>query len=129
MKKVNGFILTAALTLFFAGQAFTQSADNTSAAKETKQATTTTATTGKFVDANNNGICDHFEARGKDGKCTNFVDANGDGICDHCADCKGKCQGNQNCCGKGKCDGKGMANQHRNGCGGPCGQKQNPDKK
>ena len=129
MKKATGFILAAVFTVFFAGQAFTQNAEKTSTPNETKQTTETTVTKAKFVDANNNGVCDHFEARNKDGKCAKFVDANGDGICDNCANCKGKCQGNQACCGKGNCQGKGMGYKHRNGCGGPCGQKQNPEKK
>lgn len=32
-----------------------------------------------YVDADNDGICDHYST----GCGRNFVDANGDGICDH----------------------------------------------
>lgn len=127
MKRVSGFILATLFTVFFTGQIFAQSeisADN----NEVKQ--TTTVTAGKFVDSNNNGICDNHEARVKDGKCANFVDADGDGKCDNCPNCTGQCKGNQNCCKeKANCQGKGMGYKHRNGCGGPCGAKTTPDKK
>jgi hypothetical protein len=82
--------------------------------KATVKTEQTQATPGKFVDKNNNGICDNRETKMKTGKCANFVDKNGDGICDN----KGtncKRGGYGNCCGKGKGNGNGF--QHRHGFG------------
>jgi len=132
---MSGFILATVFTVFIAGQSFGQS--DSTGNKDVKQVTAKNVNCGKFVDNNKNGVCDNFESRGVDGKGMNFVDANGDGICDHKADCTGPCKGNKNCCkgnqtccGKGPCEGdKGMGNKHRKGCAGPCGSKQNPDKK
>ncbi len=127
MKRVSGFILAAVFAVFFSGQLFAQS-EGSAVKSDAKQ--TTTVTAGKFVDNNNNGVCDNHEARVKDGKCANFVDADGDGVCDNRANCTGQCKGNQNCCkGQATCPGKGMKAGNRNGCGGPCGARQVPDKK
>jgi hypothetical protein len=128
MKRLSGIMMTLVFTAFFAIQGFNQ----TSVAKQNqgddqKANQQKSMTTGNFVDKNNNGICDHFEARGTNGHGRNFVDKNGDGKCDNCqSDCKGK--GNGNCCrkefgcrhgnpGAGKaCCEKGSGYQHRHGC-------------
>ncbi len=119
-----------ALGAMLTGQVFAQAA--TSAASDdrpAKQTTTQVQAPGKFVDNNNNGVCDNREAmQGKGGRGANFVDANGDGICDHRAEGN---RGNANPdCRKGQgygygC-GKGMGHQHRHGCGGPCGGQKSP---
>ena len=107
----------------------------------------------KFVDANNDGICDNFVDANGDGKCDNctgngtcdgtgkgmkqgsgksccgkFVDANNDGKCDNFVDANldGKCD---NCTGTGTCDGtgkgKGMGMKKGQGCKGSCGSQTN----
>lgn len=74
-----------------------------------------------FVDADNNGVCDHYstscqfaDADG-DGICDNcglercgmgYVDADGDGICDHYAEGRGRGNG----------QGRGCQNGFRGGC-------------
>ncbi len=103
----------------------------------------------KFVDANNDGICDNFVDANNDGKCDNctgtgvcdgtgkgkgmgqgkcgagcgkFVDANNDGKCDNFVDANndGKCD---NCTGAGKCDGTGKGKGMGQGkCGAGCGK-------
>lgn len=131
MKNLKGIILTMALAGIFAGQVFAQAATPATPDDQTaKQTTTQVQACGKFVDNNNDGICDNREAKPcKEGKGANFVDANKDGICDHRAD--GNCsQNNQNCCkGQGNCCGKGMGKQHRHGCGGHSGCQKTQDRK
>lgn len=132
MKNIGKSILTSAIMMIFAIQV--QSQNTTTQAKPAVQEPTAATTApGTFIDKNNNGVCDNFEARqGKgrggnfvdkdnDGICdnfvsrqangrgTNFVDKNGDGICDNRANV-GKKAGNRN----------GQGNQYRNGQG--CGQ-------
>lgn len=127
MKNLKGIILTMALSAIFTGQIFAQEAAAATSGDQTaKQTTTKVQSCGKFVDSNNDGICDNREAKPCKGvKGANFVDANGDGICDHRGD-ENSCKGKQ-CCGKGKGNGcckgqgngcgKGMGHQHRHGCG------------
>lgn len=130
MRKLSGIILTMALTAFFAVQVMAQTA--TPAAtddKPVKQTATTAQTCGKFVDNNNDGVCDNRGTQCKQGKGTGFTDANGDGICDHRGD-GNCCKGNPDCCkGQKSGCGKGYGPKHRQGCGGPCGARTVPDKK
>ncbi|HNY01642.1 MAG TPA: hypothetical protein PKG48_03590 [Bacteroidales bacterium] len=123
MKTASRIALTLLLLVIFAGTTFAQTS---AAATPVKKAGTTMATQGKFVDKNNNGICDNHESKtpGTPGK--NFVDKNGDGKCDLCGSA-GPCKGAGNCpgkgpgcakscgqgAGKGNCGGAGY--QHRNG--------------
>jgi len=106
MKTLSRILLTFAAVLFIANLTFSQ---NTAKAQDVQKATTTVSgTQGKFVDANKNGVCDNFEARGKAVKGANFTDKNGDGVCDN-RTAMGKGQGKGNGCGQGY--------QHRHGCG------------
>jgi hypothetical protein len=130
MKKIKGIMLMMALTAIFTGQLMAQAA--TGDEQTAKQSTTQTVTAGKFVDNNNNGVCDNHETmKGKAGKGSNFTDANGDGVCDRQADAN--CGKGKQCCGKGQGQGngcvKGSGQQQRNGCDGPCHGQKNPGKK
>ena len=110
---------------FIAFQGFSQNAPGSGKAIDQKNSSNTTVTTpGKFVDNNNDGICDNHQAKMNGLKGCNFIDKNGDGICDNNPDCKGK--GNGNCCGtnckkqgqgKGNCYGSGCGNRYRHGQG------------
>jgi hypothetical protein len=131
MKKLSGLILTALFLAFFSGQALAQSATTTKDDQTIKQPTAN-QNCGKFVDNDKNGVCDNYEARGKDGKGANFVDANGDGVCDHNPDCKGKCNGQAGCCkGQQNCGQKKAEQgcQHRHSCSGQCVGQKSPEKK
>lgn len=134
MKRVSEIILVLAFAVFTIGQVSAQ--DNTAAAGNNDQAKQTTIDKqgcGKFVDANQDGICDNKATHQGNAKGANFVDANSDGICDHHADgtsckgngncCKDNCQhkqdcqkGQQGCCGQAK----GTGAQHRSGCESQC---------
>jgi hypothetical protein len=123
MKTVKIILLSTAVLLFMAGQGFSQNASS-SDNKTTPAKPSTGIEQGKFVDKNNNGICDNFEAREKSGKCANFTDNDGDGKCDNCKKMT-NCAKNSNCCGQGcqtkagkGCCGQGQGNmhQHRHGC-------------
>ena len=132
MKTASRIFLTFSLLAFFAGMTFGQMASTTSPAKTSTKAAT--AAPGKFVDTNNNGICDKHEAKGANCQGKTFVDKNGDGKCDNCGS-TGKCngtgcgqgqkqgngcgkgQGNGNCCGNGQGKGNGCSQgQSRHGC-------------
>jgi hypothetical protein len=141
MKTILKVLFVSTLALFFLNQGYSQTAvksgsDNT---------TTGTAVQGKFVDNNNNGVCDNHEMKGKANQCANFVDKDGNGICDNCpknasTGQNANCQGNQhgkncangqaNCCGNGPCGGKGQgkccANKQGTGNANP---SENPDPK
>jgi hypothetical protein len=132
MKKLSGIILTAAFTALFAGQVFSQNETTVKDDQQVKQTTATAQTCSKMVDNDKNGVCDNYEARGKDGKGANFVDANGDGICDHNPDCKGTCNGKEGCCkGQQNCGQKTKEEgcQHRHSCAGQCAGQKTPEKK
>jgi hypothetical protein len=131
MKKTTMIIMMTAMAVIFSMQVYSQAAETSKTkAADPKTSEQAKSTAGTFVDKNNNGVCDNFEARGKSGQGKNFADKNGDGKCDNCkGDCKGK--GSGNCCGKaqgcghsqqgngnGNCSGKCEGNQHRHGCQG-----------
>ena len=129
MKTASRILLTFGLLVFFTGTTFSQvAATENASSPETKSVT---ASPGKFVDTNKNGICDNHEAKVAGGQGRNFVDKDGDGKCDNCGcqgNCKGNgnCVGNGNCCHKGQCCGEGKGagkgnccgqrHQHRHGC-------------
>jgi len=122
MRPLSGTLFVTVIFTFFTLQGFTQ---NNSSADVQKKEISTTATQGNFVDKNNNGVCDNFEARHANGKGANFVDKDGDGKCDNrqnaspCKgyrDCCGKGKGNGNCCSGGHGNGCGQGHQHRHGC-------------
>jgi len=119
MKNFTKIILTAALAALFTGQVSAQAetpaaSDNQSA----KQTTTQVQNPGKFIDNNNDGICDNREAMQVKGtKSRNFVDANNDGICDHRGE-GNRGNGNPDCHrGQGNGCGQGMGYQHRHRAG------------
>jgi len=101
MKTLSRMLLTFAAVLFLANLTFSQNTAKTQDVQKAK--TTVSSTQGKFVDANKNGVCDNFEARGKSVK--------GKGNC--CG------QGHQHRHGKGNgnCCGKGLGNGNGSGCG------------
>ena len=80
---------------------------------------------GKFIDKNNDGICDNRQVYSKGANCPDFSDRNKDGICDNLQKKKGNCcysqycKGPQHCCrqmkGNPNCCGKGPGYQHRHG--------------
>jgi hypothetical protein len=115
MKTLCRMLLTFAAMVFIANLTFSQ---NTAKTQDVQKATMTVSNTqGKFVDANKNGVCDNFEARGKTVKGANFVDKNGDGVCDNRSNSgKGLGKGKRNCC----C--QGLQHRHGQGNGNCCGQ-------
>ena len=95
MKTYLKALFVLILTVFFFNQGYRP--NHCKRARPTKSAVTAQSS-GKFVDNDNNGICDNHELKGKDRKCANFVDKDGNGICDNCtklqnaarsADCPG----------------------------------------
>jgi hypothetical protein len=110
MKMLKRVSVLMALAVFIAFQGFTQNAASKDAVKagNTVQ-TASNPVPGKFVDNNNDGICDNQQAKMKNGKCSQFVDKNGDGVCDNCTG-KGQCKGKGNCCGMGKKNGQRKGN-------------------
>jgi hypothetical protein len=115
MKTIAKFFSALMITALFSSPVFAQSATVKNLSDPQKEATTA-YTPGKFIDKNNNGTCDNFEAYGKNGRGARFVDANGDGVCDNRGTFgkgqgKGRGQGFGNGCRNGKGAGRG------NGCG------------
>ncbi len=119
MKNFIKIIFSASLAAFLTGHVLAQTANPAASDDQTtKQTTVQTQTVGKFVDKNNNGICDNRETmQNNNAKGRNFVDANGDGICDRRGEGNlGKC--NPDCRrGRGNCYCRGMGYQHRPGAG------------
>lgn len=119
-----------ALAAIFTGQVFAQAATPAASDDQTaKQTTTQVQTFGRFVDNNNDGICDNRGAmQFKGARRANFVDTNGDGICDYRAG-SNFCRYNQTGWkgrGNGCC--RGMSYQQRYGFGGPYGGQRGPVK-
>lgn len=119
MKTYLKVFFVATLTVFFFSQGYAQTTEKSASDKPA----TGTAVMGKFVDANNNGICDNHEMKANANQCANFVDKDGNGICDNCpknanggqnANCQGNqngkncVQGQANCCGRGSGAGRGQ---------------------
>jgi len=113
MKNVLKFLFVATLAVFFLNTSFAQTTKKALSDK----ATTGTTVQGKFVDRNNDGICDNHDAKGKTNCCANFVDKDANGVCDNNAK-KDYCYKNANGqghnkmnsagCGQGSCQGKGQ---------------------
>ena len=126
MKTFKRIAILSAVLIFASYQGFSQ--DATANQKDTRDAQPTAKVTpGKFVDANKDGVCYNYQARGNSGRGPNFVDKNGDGICDNRGNA-GKGKGNRNGCGMGNqrgygnCGGGGCGNQRGQGQGrGNCG--------
>jgi hypothetical protein len=112
MKNYFKALFILSLTLFFFGQGFGQIA-----AKGTSEnSTSVSAVQCKYVDNNNNGICDNHELKGKDSQCANFIDKDGNGICDNCG--KNANAGQGATC-QGHKEGMGCG-QAKAGCGANC---------
>ena len=145
MKNTGKVLLAAAIMMILTLQLKAQSSE-ASANQAGKQQNSVNTNPGKFVDKDNNGVCDNFESRSGKGKGAGFVDKNGDGICDNRVNAGNK-QGNNCRNGQGKganfvdkngdgiCDNhanagnkqgnncrNGQGNQHRHGQGKGCGQ-------
>jgi len=126
MKTVSRILMTLTLVLFLSGITIAQKEATVKTDPKTTQTVKTTP--GKFVDANKNGVCDNFEARGQATKGANFIDKNGDGVCDN-RGTMGKGQGKGNGCGQGfrhrhgkgngNCCGRGQGSGRGNGPGNP----------
>ena len=111
MKHIGKLILAMAIMMIFAVQSNAQNANSTNQPAQKQKAVNSTP--GNFVDRDNNGVCDNFEARSGNGHGRNFVDKDGDGICDNRANV-GKKAGNY-------CR-NGQGNQYRHGQSKGCGK-------
>ncbi len=106
MKNSSKLLLATAIMMLFAFQSNAQDAN--SAEQPTQKQKVANSASGNFVDKDNNGVCDNFEARQGNGHGKNYVDKNGDGICDNRANF-GRKSGNT-------CK-SGQGNQYRHGQG------------
>jgi hypothetical protein len=101
MKSLKGIMVLIAVLLFVSYQGYSQ--NTTSGKSQNKPGNAgkaNTVTRGYFVDNNNDGICDNYQARMKTGRGSNFVDNNGDGICDNRGNLR-QGRGNSFGCGRG----------------------------
>lgn len=117
MKTIARIFSALMISTMFIGQMYAQTTTTTTS-QETQKTTGATVTAGKFIDKNNNGVCDNHEARVKDGKCVNKNANCGKGEKNCCGQGQGNCQG----CGKGKCAGTGTMNCQKAGKGNCTGQ-------
>ncbi len=120
--KLKTIMMIAAATVVISLAAQAQNTDPSKREKENTPAVDVN-NSRTFVDKNNNGKCDNYEARQTTGSRSNFVDKDGDGICDNKQNSGAKCSssspngrfcsqkgnGNGNCCGSRK------AYRHRSG--------------
>ncbi|MCX6250900.1 MAG: hypothetical protein NTX61_09115 [Bacteroidetes bacterium] len=127
MQTLKRITVLMAIMSFIVYQGFSQNAPVTGTQKNSKNTQTpANLTPGKFIDTNNDGVCDNYQARMKNGRGVNFVDKNGDGICDNRQNA-GQGKGNPNGCGmgyqhrhgrgQGNCCGGGYGYQNRHGRG------------
>jgi hypothetical protein len=110
--KTKILLIGAIAFLFFSvktnAQQATSSTQNTSSVSVNKGV--------KYVDKNNDGVCDNKQAKTQPNKGVNYVDKNKDGVCDNRQN-----KGNGKCCGYGKGNGNGQGYQHRHGWNGGSG--------
>jgi len=104
MKTIFNVLFVSTLMVFFFSQSFAQTTEKATS----DNPTTATSAQGKFVDKNNDGVCDHRDAKGEMSKCANFIDKDGNGVCDNC-------NKTGDCCKKA--NGEGMGCQQKHGCG------------
>jgi hypothetical protein len=125
MKTLKGITVIMALVSVIALQGFTQNPSTNNKQKNAQNPkVTSNVVRGSFVDNNNDGICDNYQTRMKNGRSSNFVDKNGDGVCDN-FQAGGQGKGNQNGCGmgyqyrhgqrNGNCCGRGYGYHYRHG--------------
>lgn len=106
--KTKIILIGAVVFLFFSLKTNAQQTTNAT------QNTTTINKGVKYVDKNNDGVCDNKQVKTKPNIGVNFVDKNKDGVCDNKQN-----KGNGKCCGYGKGNGQGY--QHRHGWNGGSG--------
>jgi hypothetical protein len=107
MKTIEELALVALLLVFFTLSGQSQNSQRQSSNRNQQKAQVSSLSSSRnYVDKDNNGVCDNFEAGKGSGKGVNFVDKNGDGICDWRSNAS---QGKGNNCKQGK------GNSHRNG--------------
>ena len=127
MKTLTRITVVLTIMSFIAFQGFSQNTSTARSKKDSQNAQTKTNTApGKFIDNNNDGVCDNYQTRMNNRHGANFVDKNGDGICDNRQSAAQR-KGNPNGCGmgyqhrhgqgKGNCFGSGCRNQNRHGRG------------
>lgn len=106
MKNIGKLMLAVSVMMIFAIQSNAQIAKPAKPAAQKQNAVNSAS--GNFVDKNNNGICDNYEARPANTRGRNYVDKDGNGICDNRAQLGKK---------QGKYCRNGQGNQHRHGQG------------
>jgi hypothetical protein len=126
---MKNLFFTTILVLGIIAASWAQTANNQ---QVTKNETEKQAPIRQFTDTNNDGVCDNYSERARDGQGRNFTDINKDGICDNRNTTQGKNLGQ----GRGKCNGNGRFGYgHRHGKGGNgrgngnCLRNQDPDPK
>jgi hypothetical protein len=101
MKALKGITIFFAILSLMANQGFSQNRSATTPQNGSLNSQTiSNPVPGKFIDNNQDGVCDNRRARMKTGRGANFVDKNGDRICDNRATAA-RFQRNGNCCGQG----------------------------
>jgi len=101
MKPLKGIALLLAIMAFMAFQGFSQKGSPNAAKKNLPNSQITADTVpGKFIDTNNDGVCDNYQPRMKNIHGANFVDKNWDGICDN-RGTSGNLKGNGDGCRQG----------------------------
>lgn len=106
MKNTGKLIMTIAVGMIFTLQSNAQNSNSANQPAQKQKAVNSASF--NFVDKDNNGVCDNFEARSGKGHGRNYVDKNGDGICDNRANIGKK---------SGKTCRYGQGNQYRQGQG------------
>jgi len=112
MKKIARITAGLILSFLFIGQIYSQNTPVSNTSKESKAQSTATVTPCKFIDTNNDGICDNLATCMKDGKCCKqSVNCCGKGnqVKQGCeksgkglkGNCKGSCKAKEGCCNKG----------------------------
>lgn len=87
MKFNTSVLITAAFTLLFGFGAHAQANNTKQNASGNPQIQTNRP---GFVDANNDGVCDHAVKGRNEARGTGFTDKNNDGICDNRSAVSGK---------------------------------------
>lgn len=114
MKKLAvGAVVAALVVTMGAGSVFAMGGHHSG--WRNVNASTTTSTGYRYVDANGDGVCDWY---GTGHSCgMGFVDADGDGVCDYCGNGYGAGYGYVDANGDGVCDNYGTGSCYGAGCG------------
>ena len=121
MKTLKMIAASLAVMLIGISATFAQDAQTAGTQKKSLDAQAVAAP-GKFVDANNDGICDNHQTGMKCAKSGNSTCKGGEGTCCNKAGCCEKSGGKK--CGKNQknCNGEGNGNCSKSGCGYQGGQ-------